>query len=98
MGLADPRGNAIGHTSLGITINVQLGACCVEGVCTDNLLASQCTDKFFKDQPCSDPIVSDVCEKKIIVPALTELGLLVMTLLLLVGVLIKFGRRREARI
>jgi len=70
------------------------GACCDEdsfGTCQDNLPASQCNCTkcvFYKDTPCAEI----VCLHKAI-PTMSQWGLAVLTLLLLIGAKVYFGRR-----
>jgi len=72
------------------------GACCDEdtfGGCEDNVPASLCNCKkcvFYKDTLCNQI----VCLHKSI-PTVSDWGLVVMTLLLLTGAKIYFGRRRS---
>lgn len=70
------------------------GACCVRRVCTDDIPESMCTsDKWFKKAPCTDATVAEVCTSQIGVPALTQWGTVIMTLLLVVGARVYFGHR-----
>jgi len=73
------------------------GACCDEdtfGSCQDNVPASHCDRKkclFYKDTPCSEI----ECTHNAI-PTVSEWGLVIMTLLLLTGAKVYFGRRSQA--
>jgi hypothetical protein len=72
-----------------------LGACCNTdtGVCTDGVLAVDCADAgetWTDGSSCS----AIVCESAAI-PTVSEWGLVIMTLLLLAGAKVYFGRRRE---
>ena len=69
------------------------GACCYRtaGVCFDELLPEECFDEWYHLLYCG---VDVECEK-IIVPALTEWGVMVMSLLMVSGIAAKFGRRRK---
>ena len=73
---------------------VVLGACCEEGHCTDDVPQSACdSEKWWKDTPCSDPEVMEVCAAQI--PTVSEWGLIVITLLGLTAGTVIFGRRRR---
>jgi hypothetical protein len=71
------------------------GACCDEdpfGTCQDNVPASQCNCTkclFYKDTPCSEI----ECTHNSI-PTMSQWGLAVLTLLLLIGAKVYFGRRQ----
>jgi len=78
-----------------ITCGEHTGACCDEdpfGTCQDNVPASQCNCTkclFYKDTPCS--AVGCVHNS---IPTVSQWGLAILTLLLLTGAKIYFGRRQ----
>lgn len=74
------------------------GGCCdtTNGVCTDTF-ASECTGflEFFSEGiPCSQ--LRGVCLVPDNVPTVSQWGMIVLTVLLVAGLSIKFGRRRTA--
>jgi len=76
------------------------GACCVVGVCTDDVPQSQCaSEKWYKDTPCSDPTVDAICDAQAPnggIPTVSEWGLVILALTLLVGAKIYYRRRKPA--
>ena len=70
------------------------GACCVDGVCTNDIAQSQYpNDVWFKGLTCDNPTVADACEFKGRVPTVSTWGLSVLGLLLLIGAKIGFRQR-----
>ena len=69
------------------------GACCYRtaGVCFDELLPEECFEEWYHLLYCG---VGIECEK-VIVPTLSEWGVMVMSLLMVSGIATKFGRRRK---
>ena len=71
-----------------------LGACCNtdDGTCTDGVLLADCQSPLVWTDGASCSTI--VCESASI-PTVSEWGLVIMTLLLLAGAKVYFGRRRE---
>ncbi len=73
------------------------GACCyaTAGKCFDDLLEEECHgDVWAVNDFCAN---RDITCEKVIIPTISEPGLLVASVLLLVGIAVKFGRRRPVR-
>jgi len=67
------------------------GACCVSGTCVDNVPESSCLPgEWTKDTLCAD--LDPPCSGGVI-PTVSEWGLVVLALLLLVGAKVHFSRR-----
>jgi hypothetical protein len=73
------------------------GACCLKdtgGQCLDGAIEEECPHadlKFFPGRGCNE-----ISCDEILVPTISGWGLIVMTLMLLTGLKIKFGKRRAA--
>lgn len=83
----------------GVSCPAATGACCVfdgtvvEGKsCTDNVTRIGCgsDNDWYRDQTCTQVACTNA------IPTVSEWGLVIMTLLLLAGAKVYFGRRREA--
>jgi len=73
------------------------GACCdPNGGCEDNVVEFGCsTERFYEGQTCEDVVTAGLCAAPSI-PTVSEWGLVVLTLLLLIGAKIYFARRETA--
>ncbi len=75
------------------------GACCLDGECTDGVAESDCLGseagsiKWQKDTPCDDPDFSVACAENAI-PTVSQWGMVVLAVLLLIGVTMKVRRNR----
>ena len=73
------------------------GACCLKDgseTCVDDLFREECPNadvKFFPGEDCIDINCDDI-----VIPAVSQWGIAVISLLLLIGAKIYFSRRREA--
>jgi hypothetical protein len=98
--LGGPRVLSLGSSCAEVSCLPATGACCVfddtvvEGKnCTDNVTRLGCVavgGDWTRDQTCEEV----ACRNAI--PTVSEWGLVIMTLLLLAGAKVYFGRRREA--
>lgn len=77
----------------------QAGACCVERICTDNVAKSACaSETWLMGVPCDDPEIAELCAEQPVspIPVISEWGLMILALLLLVGGKVYFGQRTFA--